>query len=285
MALKSNLKSLKDKLKDISTQLEEESSAKAIKITKDKSMDEKLSELNDKNREIINLNIGGQMFATSKSTLMKDPDTVFAILLRENSLLPNNELFFDRSPRLFNILLDYLRYGKINYKMIPKDDLVELYDEALFYEITDVRDYLCEKTKAVSAINMNFSGPYMYKGKVVGENNVYNLHDKEMKKGVCCNSPGWVEFELNTAWDIESFDIAGYHGDKKMWYPGNGCGAQVLVSENGKDYKKIDNIPSKFSKEIVNVKVKVENNPIKFVKFVHSSYLGIGYLDFNKLEE
>ena len=283
MALKSNLKNLKDKLKNITVQLEEDSCTKAVKVAKGQSLDEKMAELNKRDREIINLNIGGQMFATTKSTLLKDPDTVFAILLRENTNLQDNELFFDRSPRLFSILLDYLRHGQINYKMIPKDDLVELYDEALYYEITDVRDYLCEKTKAVSVINMNFSGAYMYKGKVVGDNNVFSLHDKEMKKGVCCNSPGWVEFELNTTWDIESFDISGYHGDKATWYPGNGCGAQVFVSENGKDYKKIENINSKFSKEIINI--KVDQNPMKFIKFVHSSYLGIGYLNFNKLED
>ena len=78
--------------------------------------------------------------------------------------------------------------------------------------------------------------------------------------------------------------IGGYKGDSALWYSGNGAGAQILVSETGKDYVKVGNIPSKFAKEITEVKLdKVVT--AKFIKFIHSSYLGIGYLEIEKNEE
>lgn len=281
MALKGNLSSLKAKLKDISAQLEEQESGKLIKEQKQKNIDEKLAELRDQNRVVINLNIGGKNFACLKSNLLKDPNSIFSILLNENSGI--NELFFDRSPRLFNFLLDYLRFGKIDYKRFRKEDLEELYQEALFYEITDIRDYLCERTKEITPISMTFSGEYLYNGKIIGDNDVKSLSDPEMKKGICCKSPGWIEFELNSLWEFQNIQIGGYNGDKTAWYPGNGCGAQIHVSENGKDYKKVGNIPSKFAKEITTIKLDSVVSA-KYVKIIHSSYLGVGYLKIEKEE-
>lgn len=278
--LKSNLTSLKEKLKNIQTQLEEQVSDKKIKELKQKSLDEKLQEILSV-KEIINLNIGGKYYSVCKSNLLKDPNCLFAVLLNE---MPNstNTLFFDRSPRLFHHLLDYLRYGKINYKKFCKEDLIELYEEALFYEIEDIREYLSERTKEISVIKMNTSGEYQYNGKTIGDNDIYSINDESMQRGICCKSPGWIEFELNSNWEFDMIKIGGYQGNKSAWYPGNGCGAQVHVSENGKDYTKVGNIPSKFAKEIC--EVKFSQVTAKFVKIIHSSYLGIGYFNIPKIE-
>jgi len=281
MSLRGNLSSLKAKLKDISAQLEEQESGKLIKEQKQKNIDEKIGEIKDVNRKIVNINVGGKNFSTVKSVLTKDPNSIFAILLNEDASI--SELFFDRSPRLFNVLLDYLRFGKIDYKKFRKEDLEELYAEALFYEITDIRDYLCERTKEITPVNMTFSGEYIFNGKVIGENDVKNLTDKEMKKGICCKSPGWVEFELNSNWEFQVIKLAGYQGNKTAWYPGNGCGAQIHISENGKDYKKVGHIPSKFAKEITEIKLDSVVTA-KYVKITHSSYLGLGYFYIEKEE-
>ncbi len=62
----------------------------------------------------------------------------------------------------------------------------------------------------------------------------------------------------------------------KKLYSGNGCGAQIFIFEYGRDNVKISNTPAKYSKLIL--KVKFSKTVIaKFIKFVHSSYLGIGY--------
>lgn len=279
--LKCNLSNLKSKLQNISAQLDEQINQKTIKMEKEKSMNEKVIEVLKENNEIITINIGGKIFQTIKKNLLKDQDTLFYLLINEKDNI--NELFFDRNPRLFNYILDYLRYGKIDYKIFTKEDLNELFEEALFYELTDIRNYLLEKTKDITVVNMNYSGDYLYNGKKIGENDIFSLNCKEMTKGICCKSPGWVEFELNSLWEFEKLSIGGYQGNKSAWYPGNGCGAQILISENGKDFKKVGNIPSKFSKEIVEVKFPSKLTA-KFVKIIHSSYLGIGYFFIEKDE-
>ena len=285
-SLKNNISSLRAKLQNIQQQLDEQTSAKAIKEQKLASLEERVSEIKSK-PETINLNIGGKIFTTKKETLLKDPTCLFAVLLNgeyKDKPLVDNELFFDRPYHVFPIILDYLRFGKINYKKYSKEQLQDIYCDSEYYEITDIRDYLYERTKDILPINMKFSGEYIFNKSVIGTNNFNDLRDKSMEKGVCANKPGWIEFELSTIWDFSTINIGGYQGDKKAWYPGNGSGAQILVSENGRDYVKVSNIPSKYSKEIVEVKFdKIVK--AKFIKFVHSSFLGIGYLEIVKPEE
>lgn len=70
--------------------------------------------------DIINLNVGGQRFSTSRQTLTWIPDSFFTAML--NGLISTNRdeqgyIFIDRDPKLFSIILNYLRtkeLGKIN---------------------------------------------------------------------------------------------------------------------------------------------------------------------------
>lgn len=280
-ALKGNLSKLKAKLQNIQAQLEEQTSGKQVKEVGKLGMDEKVKEILNLDKQIITLNIGGTIFSTDKKNLIKDSESIFAILLNEDSSL--TELFFDRNPRLFKYLLNYLRTGTINYKLFGKEELKSLYEEALFYEITDIRNHLEEKTKEISVINVNTSGEYIVSSKVIGDNDLLKLKDESLKSGFCCKSPGWIEFELNIVSEFNTIKIGGYKGNPKEWYSGNGAGAQILVSENGKNYKKVGNVSTKFSKEIVDVTLDSTVNA-KFVKLVHSSYLGVGYFYIPKLE-
>lgn len=278
--LRDNLSSLKSKLQDMGKQIEEQSSAKAIKEAKAKSLEEKFAEMTLTNRKIVNLDIGGKFFATTFDILTKDPNCLFALLLNEN---PNaTTLYFDRNPRIFDVLLNYLRFGKIKYTNFSDIELKEIYEEALYYEITDIRDYLYEKTRDISVIKVETSGEYFADGKIVGENNHLSLSNKEMKTGICAKSPGWITMELNCPSDFSSLEIGGYSGNEKVWYKGNGAGAQILVSENGKDWTLVGRIPTKFGYEITKVDLDKEVKNAKYVKFNHLSYLGIGYLNILK---
>jgi hypothetical protein len=62
--------------------------------------------------DIINLNVGGQRFSTSRQTLTWIPDSFFTSML--NGLISTNRdeqgyIFIDRDPKLFSIILNYLR--------------------------------------------------------------------------------------------------------------------------------------------------------------------------------
>lgn len=283
-SLLSNLKNLKNKLKDIEEQLEEKQHREIVQERVKKSMKEKEDEVRKIQKSQIRLNIGGSIFDTNREVLLKDTKSVFSLLLNDPEFkIVDNELFFDRSPEYFPFLLDYLRYGKINYKRFNKHQLKQLFLEAEFYEITDIRNYLEERSKDVEFVNFEFSGKYEFEGKVAGTNNVKHLKDKSMKKGICANSPGWIVIELNCEWDIEKLDIGGYIGDKSLWYPGNGSGAIISVSSNKKDWTIAGNIPPKFSRGIAEAKLTNCEN-VKYIKFSCKSYLGIGYLNIYKKE-
>ena len=62
--------------------------------------------------DIIHLNVGGQRFSTSRQTLIWIPDSFFTAML--NGLISTNRdeqgyIFIDRDPKLFSIILQYLR--------------------------------------------------------------------------------------------------------------------------------------------------------------------------------
>jgi len=62
--------------------------------------------------DIINLNVGGQRFSTSRQTLTGIPDTFFSALLSGRISSQKDEtgaIFIDRDPELFRVILNFLR--------------------------------------------------------------------------------------------------------------------------------------------------------------------------------
>lgn len=64
------------------------------------------------NSDIINLNVGGKKFSTSRTTLTQIPETFFSALLSNRIPTMHDEygaIFIDRDPHLFSLILNYLR--------------------------------------------------------------------------------------------------------------------------------------------------------------------------------
>jgi hypothetical protein len=79
--------------------------------------------------DIIKLNVGGRLFATSRATLCAEAGSMLAAKFDpESNFAPPKELdggvFLDRSPKAFHHVLDYLRNGCQVVFDIP-DDLVK----------------------------------------------------------------------------------------------------------------------------------------------------------------
>lgn len=88
--------------------------------------------------EIINLNVGGQRFATSKSTLTWIPDSFFSCLLsgRISSIKDcNGAYFIDRDPEAFIPILNFLRTRDFSLRGVEPSIVLH---EALFYGITPI---------------------------------------------------------------------------------------------------------------------------------------------------
>ncbi|KAF1603091.1 UNVERIFIED_CONTAM: BTB/POZ domain-containing protein KCTD3, partial [Eudyptes robustus] len=110
--------------------------------------------------EIINLNVGGQRFSTSRSTLSWVPDTFFSSLLsgRINSTEDATGAFFiDRDPDLFRRVLHYLRTQQIDLSNVSLSMLIH---EAEFYGITPLlkRLKLCQEMNETPCGDVLFMG-------------------------------------------------------------------------------------------------------------------------------
>ena len=75
----------------------------------------------EKRKNIIKLNVGGKIFHTTQTTLMSaDPNSMLARMFAnaKNGMAPaildeNGAYFLDRSPKYFEVVLNYLRTGEV----------------------------------------------------------------------------------------------------------------------------------------------------------------------------
>ncbi|XP_046419641.1 BTB/POZ domain-containing protein KCTD3 isoform X2 [Neodiprion fabricii] len=110
--------------------------------------------------DIVHLNVGGTRFSTSRQTLSWVPDSFFTALLsgRISSLRDETgALFIDRDPKIFSVILSYLRTRDIDLK---NADLRALRHEAEYYGIAPLvkRLMLCEDLSQSSCGDVLFYG-------------------------------------------------------------------------------------------------------------------------------
>eukprot|EP01111_Echinosteliopsis_oligospora_P015029 TRINITY_DN5808_c0_g1_i5.p1 TRINITY_DN5808_c0_g1~~TRINITY_DN5808_c0_g1_i5.p1 ORF type:complete len:111 (+),score=33.09 TRINITY_DN5808_c0_g1_i5:36-368(+) len=97
----------------------------------DKKIEERLHELEHKEKKWKELNeimdkhaekaktkvvfdVGGKIFATTKDTLLSQPDTFFTAMMRSGRWCPDADgsYFIDRDPTYFGMIINYLRTGR-----------------------------------------------------------------------------------------------------------------------------------------------------------------------------
>ncbi|XP_067211454.1 BTB/POZ domain-containing protein KCTD3 isoform X3 [Linepithema humile] len=110
--------------------------------------------------DIVHLNVGGTRFSTSRQTLTWIQDSFFTALLSNRIDSHKDEtgaLFIDRDPKLFSIILNYLRTKDIDLKNV---DIRTLRHEAEYYGITPLvkRLILCEDLTQSSCGDVLFYG-------------------------------------------------------------------------------------------------------------------------------
>ncbi|XP_076807120.1 BTB/POZ domain-containing protein KCTD3-like isoform X2 [Clavelina lepadiformis] len=109
---------------------------------------------------LINLNVGGKRFSTSKETLTWVTDSFFSSLLSDRISSFQDEkgyIFIDRDPKLFRCILNFLRTKEVdNYEI----DVKALKREAEFYGIHPLvsRLTVCEELERSSCGDVLFHG-------------------------------------------------------------------------------------------------------------------------------
>eukprot|EP01006_Ploeotia_vitrea_P021091 TRINITY_DN53427_c0_g1_i1.p1 TRINITY_DN53427_c0_g1~~TRINITY_DN53427_c0_g1_i1.p1 ORF type:complete len:342 (-),score=1.98 TRINITY_DN53427_c0_g1_i1:90-1034(-) len=90
---------------------------------------------------LITLDVGGTTFKTSQQTLLSRPDTFFWALIHsgtnwEEKEEATNTYFIDRSPRMFDHILTYLRSGETpDWKSLSPHDRTQIERDRDFYGI------------------------------------------------------------------------------------------------------------------------------------------------------
>ena len=107
----------------------------------------------------IKLNVGGQQFVTSKSTLEKEPESMICrMVCGEIPSLKdeNGAILIDRSPKYFDTILNYLRMGDI---LLDHDLNIEaLIQEANFYGIMSLVEKCQTEYRHNLALIIDFQG-------------------------------------------------------------------------------------------------------------------------------
>ena len=107
--------------------------------------------MSDSSSSVIELNIGGYYFTTTKTTLLRYEDSMLALMVSDNNYPTykdkDGRFFIDRDGSLFDIILNYLRTNKLIISDINNNDfnqenltisinkLINLKIEADFYRI------------------------------------------------------------------------------------------------------------------------------------------------------
>ena len=83
----------------------------------------------------LKLNVGGQIFQTTRTTLLSEPNSMLANMLTNDQLEKDDQgnYLIDRSPKYFEPLLNYLRYRKLIID--PGVNVQGVYEEAKYFGI------------------------------------------------------------------------------------------------------------------------------------------------------
>jgi hypothetical protein len=279
ISLKDDLTGIMNKLENLEQELNTNLVDVEERGLKFKNIDDQINELLNSNNQLIKLNIGGKIFCTKISTLIKIKDTLFYNLLSKQTNEFPKELFFDRSYTFFPVILDYLRTGKFSINNFSTFDLEDLRLECDYYGISEISAHLENLQREIEYINFESAPRYQ----TAGTHRLTHLKERNNPaEGICVQSPYNIVIELNYEHEIDSMDIAGWNGNSSLWYAGNGSGAKVYLSSDKNNWKEVCTIPSDYGANVQNVKFTGNNNRGKFIKFQNTSYLGIGYLKLNK---
>ena len=248
-----------------------------------KNSEKKLIELQKMNEGYVILNVGGSKFYSSLHTLKLKKGTIFYKQIFRKEIQKDKEIFYDRDPTYFPMILNFLKSGKIDIKKLSEDEKEDLLAEAQAFEVNHIVELLKATVAEVEYSKFEYSGEFKHNDIIVGTNNAKHLKDKSLTKGIVSNSPGQITLTLSREVEFEEINIGGYNGNSTAWFVGNGRGAEISTSLNNLDWIIVGNIPAEFGHIIINI--KLTKSKAKFIRFNHTDYLGIGYLEVKEKTE
>ena len=93
---------------------------------------------------IVSLNVGGTIFQTSPSTMLKYPGSKLEKIFNEGQKIKNLTFFLDEDPEYFRIVLNFLRKGKL-YNFDEENLFDGVLDLAKNFELAELIKERCPK--------------------------------------------------------------------------------------------------------------------------------------------
>ena len=189
--------------------------------------------------KLLNLNIGGKLFKAPLEDLLSIDNNLFQFILTKDTDI-SQEIFIDRSPKVFSYILDYYRNKKVNIKALKQKLLFTQYlSEANFYGIH------LNSSIDNSIIKMQISGAYNMQTQGIQDHTI--LSNSDLNYAILTNSPGWMILEYDKEFETNIIEIGGYTGDQ-AWVneAGYGSGGNISGSIDGKTWKVIGTLPHGF---------------------------------------
>eukprot|EP01118_Nematostelium_gracile_P010358 TRINITY_DN3559_c1_g1_i2.p1 TRINITY_DN3559_c1_g1~~TRINITY_DN3559_c1_g1_i2.p1 ORF type:complete len:319 (-),score=66.20 TRINITY_DN3559_c1_g1_i2:3-959(-) len=123
--------------KSLHKEIEERIEVLELKEEHQENLQKQVEEAFGKTKSQINLNVGGQRFSTSRSTLTSIEDTYFYAMLSSDQWKPNEygEYFVDRSPKYFQRIIDFMRSGELIFDDLSGKEKKEIKIELDYYQI------------------------------------------------------------------------------------------------------------------------------------------------------
>jgi len=139
-----------------------------------------------KQTQWVRLNVGGQTFLTTRSTLCRDPKSFFSRICKEDEGLSSDKdetgaFLIDRDPTYFGPILNFLRHSKLIIdKNLAEEGVLE---EAEFYNIAELIQLTRERIRNRENPIKKDSKKQVYR--------VLQCHEDELTQMVSTMSDGW----------------------------------------------------------------------------------------------
>jgi predicted flavoprotein YhiN len=94
--------------------------------------------------EIVELNVGGTHYTTTRTTLSAFPESMLAALVRDNGFdlkkRADGRVFIDRDGKLFKYILQFLRDRDLDVEVLRNDVVTRLKREAAFFCLDELEN-------------------------------------------------------------------------------------------------------------------------------------------------
>jgi hypothetical protein len=275
---------LKGKLELLEKELTDQMMELEVKAEKWAKIDEDAELLIKTKNSVLFLDVGGKKFQTKLDTLLSIKDTLFYKLILTEQIDVTKEIFIDRNNDYFHIILSFLRNKKVNLNGYNNTKLREIYEEAVFYQMSDLVANIEDSLSEVCFVAFEVNGNYMSGTTLAGTQEfecLNNLEDKSLTKGICATSPGIITLTINREVEFEEIEIAGWGGNTGIWATTNGASSKILTSIDKNNWTEVGNTGSTYGNI---TKVKLTKSKAKYIRIQGTSYTGVGYLRIYKCD-